>query len=207
MKHEVHTPARGKPAVFLDRDGVLTEPIWNPATGEYESPHTLHDLVYCPDIFAPLRGLMDAGFELFIVSNQPSYAKGKAALEDLQAIARAVEKDCRAHAVLFRDTYYCYHHPHGIVPAYTVPCLCRKPSPFFLLQAATRHELDLRRSWMVGDRDSDVRCGQRAGCRTILITHAHAGAHWGQSQPHYRTHDIAAAGALILAEDIPSRGQ
>src|SRR5258708_6780204 len=73
----------GHPAVFLDRDGVLTEPIWNPATREYESPHIVADVVLCPDIFAPLQALQARGYELFIVSNQPSYAKGKTSLENI----------------------------------------------------------------------------------------------------------------------------
>ena len=198
-KTSSQTRTAGRRAVFLDRDGVLTEPVWNPATGEYESPHVVDDLRFCPDVLA-LRELCDRGIELFIVSNQPSHAKGKALFEDIRAIARAVEDRFREVGIVFRDAYYCYHHPRGVVPTYTRPCPCRKPEPYFLRVAAERYGIDLRRSWMVGDRDSDVECGRRAGCRTILITHPHARDHQRTSQPDYLAHDVAAAVAAIVAD-------
>lgn len=182
-----------RPAVFLDRDGVLTEPIWNPATSEFESPHTVEAIVMCPNILEPLRQLRRLGFELFVVSNQPSYAKGKTSLAQLQAIGHAVDEYVRAAGVAFRDSYYCYHHPQGVVEGYSGACPCRKPEPYFLLQAAAHHAIDLGRSWMIGDRDTDIVCGQRAGCRTILIEHRHAGGHQGRSQPDGRATDLAAA--------------
>lgn len=190
----------GRPAVFLDRDGVLTEPIWNPATREYESPHTVANLVFCPDVFAPLRALHAHGYDLFIVSNQPSYAKGKTSLENIREIADAVTAQFRTAGIAFRAQYYCYHHPHGIVPEYSGPCDCRKPAPGFLLRAAADYGIDISRSWMIGDRDTDVECGQRAGCRTILIAHPHAGEHQGRSEPTDRARDLAAATARILGE-------
>jgi len=66
-----------KKAVFLDRDGVLNKLVLNPATGEFEPPHSAEDLVLFPDVIESLRIIQDAGFELFLVSNQPDYAKGK----------------------------------------------------------------------------------------------------------------------------------
>jgi D-glycero-D-manno-heptose 1,7-bisphosphate phosphatase len=178
---------------------VLTEPAWNPATGEYESPHTLADLHICPGIMEPLRRLQALGFALFIVSNQPSYAKGKTTLEDIRAIARSVEEQCQEQGIVFQETYYCYHHPQGIVPEYSGRCECRKPSPFFLLQAAERHDIDLGCSWMLGDRDSDVECGQRAGCRAILIRHPHARSHQVEGREDHAAIDLGAAAALIEA--------
>ncbi len=190
---------RGRQAVFLDRDGVLTEPVWNPSTGAYESPHSVAELRLCPGIVAPLRALQERGFELFVVSNQPSGAKGKAPIETLRAIARVVEERLRAAGIGLREAYYCYHHPHGIVPEYSGPCPCRKPQPYFLFRAADRYGVDLARSWMVGDRDTDVECGQRAGCRTVLVAHPHAGAHQGGSRPDHRAADLAEAVRVILA--------
>lgn len=189
-------------AVFFDRDGVLTEPIWNPATGEHESPHALGDLVLCADAVAPLRQLSEAGYAFFVVSNQPSYAKGKTSLEAIRAIAEAVTAQFRAAGVTFLASYYCYHHPRGIVPEFSGPCACRKPEPQFLLQAAAEFDVDLRQSWMMGDRDSDVLCGQRAGCRTILIEHPQATAHQGTSTPDYRAANVGAAARQILAHAV-----
>jgi D-glycero-D-manno-heptose 1,7-bisphosphate phosphatase len=189
-----------QPAVFLDRDGVLTEPVWNPQTGDFESPHAIDEVRLCANIVAPLHQLQALGFAVFIVSNQPSYAKGKTSLANLEAIARQVEADLRAAGVAIRESYYCYHHPQGIVAGYSGPCACRKPSPSFLFQAAEQHAIDLTRSWMIGDRDTDIACGQRAGCRTILILHPRAGDHQGQSQPDARAADLAEAVCTIASQ-------
>lgn len=186
-------------ALFLDRDGVLTEPVWNPATGEYESPHVVADLSMCADIVAPLKQALSLGFDLFIVSNQPSYAKGKTSLANLLDIARRVEAFFQDAGITFREAFYCFHHPNGIVPGYSGPCPCRKPSPHFLYEAAARHHIDLGASWMIGDRDTDVECGQGAGCRTILILHPQASAHHGRSQPDGRAADLADAVRQIIA--------
>lgn len=193
-----NTSAGGIRAVFLDRDGVLTENIWNPATNAYESPHTLADLALCADIYAPLQALTAAGFALFIVSNQPSYAKGKTSLENIQAIAEAVEVDFRAHGVTFRQTYYCYHHPLSIVPEYSGPCACRKPSPYFLYQAAAHYGVELAQSWMIGDRGSDIECGQRAGSHTVLVTPPHAELYTSTVRPDHIALNLAAGTKLIL---------
>ena len=89
MLASVRTPAE-RPAVFLDRDGVLTQLVFNPATSQRESPHALADVKLCSGAVTALIRLQKS-YDLFIVSNQPSYAKGKVALETLKAIAAAVE--------------------------------------------------------------------------------------------------------------------
>ncbi|MCY3020051.1 MAG: HAD-IIIA family hydrolase [Planctomycetota bacterium] len=157
-------------AVFLDRDGVLNELALNPNTGEYESPHLPADLKMLPGAVAAVRRLQDAGFLVFIVSNQPSFAKGKATLENIGIIADTVDRALRACAVTITHAYYCYHHPQGTVPGYAIPCECRKPGIKSLLEARDRFGVDLAQSWMIGDQDSDIECGRRAGCRTVMIT-------------------------------------
>jgi D-glycero-D-manno-heptose 1,7-bisphosphate phosphatase len=198
-------------AVFLDRDGVLTEPVWNPATSEYESAHHVEDVRFCPDILPALRSLQASGYDLFIVSNQPSYAKGKASLDELQAIARTVEARLSDAGVALRDAYYCFHHPDGIVPEYSGTCACRKPAPYFLRRAAERYDIDLSRSWMVGDRDTDVECGQRAGCRTVLVDHPHAQQASRSCPPDHIATNLREAATLIVREVsgaacVPTRG-
>lgn len=187
-------------AIFLDRDGVLTEPVWNPQTREFESPHTIEDVSLCTNILVPLGQLQDEGFKLFIISNQPSYAKGKTSLANLEAIAHQVDAQLGAAGISVRESFYCYHHPEGVVAGYSGPCPCRKPSPFFLFQAAERYAIDLSHSWMIGDRDTDILCGQRAGCRTLLILHPRAGDHQGRSKPEAVAADLAEAVQVIIAE-------
>ena len=160
--------AKREGAVFLDRDGVLNKNIFNPATQEYESPHTVADLQIEPHIFSPLKELQK-NFKLFVVSNQPSYAKGKVSLETLESIENHFEREMSENKISISKYFYCHHHPEGIVPEFTMTCPCRKPNPYFLLEAAKEFNLDLHKSWMVGDRDTDIKCGKAAGCRTILI--------------------------------------
>ncbi len=158
-----------KRAVFLDRDGVLNELVLNPKNGEYESPHDPADVRMMSGAAAAAKRLQDAGFALFIVSNQPDFAKGKATLETVRAIARVVESNLRAAGVEILRAYYCYHHPDGTVPPYAGACRCRKPKPQMLFDARDEFGIDLARSWMIGDQDSDVECGRRAGCKTAAV--------------------------------------
>src|SRR5665647_398655 len=124
------------PAVFLDRDGVINDLVLNPDTGEYEPPHSADDLVISPEVIRSLCDIQAAGFDLFLVSNQPDCAKGKTTLGQIQAVHEKLDQILKSKGIFFRDYYYCYHHPNGIVPEYSIACECRKPKPFFLLKAA-----------------------------------------------------------------------
>jgi len=187
-----------KKAVFLDRDGVLNELVPNPSTGEYEPPHSPDDLIIFPDVIESLRILQDAGFELFLISNQPDYAKGKTPLENLQAVHAKLDRIVRSEGIRFREYYYCYHHPQGKVPEYSFECECRKPKPFFILMAAKRYTLDLSRSWMVGDRDSDIECGKAAGTKTIMIENPQSLKYRTSSQPDFTVANLIDALQIIL---------
>lgn len=156
-------------AVFLDRDGVITEMVYNDATGEYEPPHDPRDLKIIDGAIEGLKCLSDVGFLLFLVSNQPDYAKGKTTLEGIASVHEMMDKILLSAKIQFQEYYYCYHHPDGIVPEYSFNCQCRKPKPFFLLKAARDYDISLSDSWMIGDRDSDIECGKAAGVKTILV--------------------------------------
>lgn len=154
-------------AVFLDRDGVLNRNIWNPATSAYESPLTPEQFELLPNVIPALQVLKDSGFLLFLVSNQPNYAKGKASMSMLDAIHRRLESALADAGVQFAAYYYCFHHP-----VFTGKCICRKPSPYFLFKARDTFGVNLAQSWMVGDRATDIQCGRAAGVRTIEISGA-----------------------------------
>lgn len=150
-------------AVFLDRDGVLVEPVTDPRSGLPESPYRPEDVTLTEGATAALAALREAGWTLVVASNQPAAAKGtvtRAALEAVHARVAALLGD------LIDDWRYCFHHPDA-----GDACDCRKPAPGMLLAAAAELDLDLGASWMVGDSDSDVAAGRAAGCRTVLVTH------------------------------------
>ncbi|HPA07187.1 MAG TPA: HAD family hydrolase [Methanoregulaceae archaeon] len=185
-------------AVFLDRDGVINEMILNPDTQEYEPPHQTEDIRLYPYTSACLRKLQSEEYELFLVSNQPDYAKGKVTLDNLKKIHEQFVSIFIAQKISFRDFYYCYHHPKGVVREYSYDCECRKPKPYFLLKAAEDYSLDLKSSWMIGDRDSDILCGQAAGVRTILVDEPNSAAKRGKSKPHFTVNDLSEAVNIIL---------
>jgi D-glycero-D-manno-heptose 1,7-bisphosphate phosphatase len=153
----------------LDRDGVLNYNVLNPATGEWESPHVQEDFKLFPWVIKSLQELQSEEFRLFLVSNQPSYAKGKTSLENIKAIQRKLHDILVFNKIIFTEYFYCYHHPKGIVPELSIKCACRKPGTFFVEQAVRQYSLDIKRSWMVGDRDYDIICGSNAGLTTIRV--------------------------------------
>jgi len=187
-----------KKAVFLDRDGVLNELVINPVTGEYEPPHSSEDLILYPWVIGSLQVLAKSGFELFLVSNQPDFAKGKTKFENLQAVHEKLDGALKSAGIIFLKYYYCFHHPKGFVPEYTFDCVCRKPKPYFILKAAKDYGIDLTNSWMIGDRDSDILCGKSAGVRTILIENIHSSTYHGSSNPDFSAANLQIAVQIII---------
>lgn len=169
-------------ALFLDRDGVLDELVFYPSHGEWESPRHLNDLKMRDGIAEPLEQATRDGWLLFIITNQPSYAKGKCPLEDLQEVHARVLDELKRAGVTITEDYVCYHHPESKLEGFG-PCQCRKPSPFFIREAAKRYDVDLGRSWMVGDQDTDVVTGINAGLRTALLNYARSANKRGNTRP------------------------
>jgi len=156
-------------AVFLDRDGVINANVFYADTGEMEAPRTAVDFRILPGALEAMKRLREAGFLLFVVSNQPNQCKRKATRADHDAIQAKLAATLDAEGIRVEDFFYCFHHPNGIEPSLSGPCDCRKPSPYFLNLARERYDLDMARCWMVGDRETDIGCGRAAGARTIRI--------------------------------------
>ncbi|HEV7749923.1 MAG TPA: HAD family hydrolase [Baekduia sp.] len=186
------------PAVFLDRDGVLNDPVLDPVDGRPESPLHAADIVLAEGAVEGCRLLKDNGFLLVVASNQPGAAKGKATLDELWDVHERVAELLDAAGVTIDDWRYCFHHPEAVVPELAGACDCRKPAPGMLLQAASAHGIDLPASWMVGDSDGDVEAGQRAGCQTVLIEHpGSAHRRTGAVQPAGMSRNLFTAATFI----------
>jgi D-glycero-D-manno-heptose 1,7-bisphosphate phosphatase len=186
-------------AVFLDRDGVLNRNVLDPATGQYGAPLRAEDFELAAGVMPALRSLRDAGFLLFLVSNQPNYAKGKSSREELAAIHERLATELQAAKIDFDEFYYCYHHPHGVVTEYSGDCECRKPSPYFLLKAREAYGIAMDGSWMVGDRAADMECGRAAGVRTIRVREDYPGLRAEVEIPaDFEVDDLIAATEIIL---------
>jgi D-glycero-D-manno-heptose 1,7-bisphosphate phosphatase len=176
--------------IFLDRDGVINRNVYYADSGEWESPRDSADVVLHEGAAAAIKMLNEAGLPVFIVSNQPSYAKGKTPLEALERVHSRIIALLAQEGAHITESFYAYDHPQAIIADVPGPKGARKPSPYFLQQAAAAYGLDLARCWMVGDRDTDIECGQQAGCRTVLVEPDHPGAKAGQSRPDYIINEL-----------------
>jgi D-glycero-D-manno-heptose 1,7-bisphosphate phosphatase len=149
----------GEQAVFLDRDGTLIDDV-----GYISDPA---DVRLVPGAADALQALRDAGFRLVVASNQSGLGRGLVTQEEADAVhQRFVEELDRAGGQI-DAAYYCPHAPEE-------GCDCRKPLPGLIIDAARELELDLKRSFMVGNSDVDVAAGKAAGCRAILLSDSSA---------------------------------
>ncbi|MBA4387002.1 MAG: Clp protease [Verrucomicrobia bacterium] len=149
--------------VFFDRDGVVNV---SPGPGYVERWEDFHIM---PGFVEVLGEVIDAGFDAVIVTNQRGVARGIMTIEtvnDMHSRLRALL--AREHGLELLDVYVCPHDKGE--------CDCRKPKPGMLLAAARKHDIDLAKSWMIGDSVKDVEAGNGAGCRTILVGEARPGA-------------------------------
>jgi D-glycero-D-manno-heptose 1,7-bisphosphate phosphatase len=188
-------------AVFLDRDGVLNDPVVDPVDRRPESPLRAADVVLAEGAVAGCKALRAAGFALLVASNQPAAAKGKATRADLDGVHLRVVSLLTEAGVTIDDWRYCLHHPQATDPELLGdPCGCRKPAPGMLLDLAAAHDVDLAASWMVGDSDGDIGAGLAAGCRTVLIEHpGSAHRRTGQPVPAALARNLSAAATFICS--------
>ena len=171
------TASTGRTALFLDRDGVLNEPVWDERSGTMESPLKPSDVILAAGAAIAVRRATDAGLPVIVVSNQPSAAKGIVDEPTIRAVhARVVDLLAAEGAVIDRS-YLCLHHPHGAVASLTQVCDCRKPAPRMLLQAAADLDLELSHCWMIGDTDADLGAARRASLAGVVIIENPLSAH------------------------------
>jgi D-glycero-D-manno-heptose 1,7-bisphosphate phosphatase len=171
-----------RPAVFLDRDGVLNRTVVR--DGVPHPPKSVAEVETLPDVEEALRRLAERGVLLIVVTNQPDVARGTQTKEAVDAINQYLGQ--RLPVTAF---YVCMHDTPD-------DCACRKPKPGLLIDAAAAYNIDLRRSFMVGDRWSDVAAGQAAGCQTLLIDLPYSKG--DLCTPEYRVHDLSGAVEIIL---------
>jgi len=162
-----------RPAVFLDRDGVLVEEVFNRQTGERDAPLCADDVKLLDGAASALKRIAQLGFASVLISNQAGYAKGKATLRALWTTHEQFIALLSADGAKLDAVFYAWGHPDGVVPHFSGPSLDRKPGPYNIFVAEAQLDLDLPRSWLVGDQLTDVACAQAAGVRPILIDNQH----------------------------------
>jgi D-glycero-D-manno-heptose 1,7-bisphosphate phosphatase len=150
-----------RPALLLDRDGVLNE--------EVRYLHRPEDVVLIPGAAEAVAQVNRLGFPVVVVTNQAGIGRGLYAEADYRAVEARLAELLAARGAHLDASYFCPHHPEHGLGAFRVACECRKPRPGMLLRAARELGLDLSRSVLVGDKRSDLEAGRAAGCRTILV--------------------------------------
>lgn len=158
-----------KPALFLDRDGVINKMV--KYGDSWDSPQKIEDVKLTTGIVEVIKWSNERSIPVIEISNQPGVAKGKVDQETASAIQQRVEKLLVKGGARLDGVYICPHHPNGVVPELTGECNCRKPKPGLLLRAAKEMGIDLKKSVFVGDKDTDALAGKAAGCMTILYLH------------------------------------
>lgn len=148
-------------ALFLDRDGTLVYPYHYPSRPEH--------LKLFEGIGPELQALQAMGFCLVLITNQSGIAREYFTEHDLTVMHTYLAEQLALQDVRLDAVYYCPHHPDGVIPELAMACECRKPRPGMLLRAMADLQLDLEKSWFVGDILDDVEAGNRAGCRTVLV--------------------------------------
>jgi D-glycero-D-manno-heptose 1,7-bisphosphate phosphatase len=152
--------------VFLDRDGVITE----------DPPHYAHrldQLRIIPRSAKAIQLLNAHNFHVIVISNQSGIARGYYKEEDVKIFNDEMVSLLAKAGAHIDALYYCPHHPDAIIERYKINCECRKPKPGMILDAAQKNSLDIEKSFVVGDKWSDIEAGKSAGCKTVLVLTGH----------------------------------
>lgn len=156
-------------AVFLDRDGTINAMVYYADHGLVESPATPDEFHLLPGAGDAIRMINEAGLLAVVVSNQPGIAKGRFTSGHLDAVTQKMHQELARFGARIDAIFYCLHHPEAALEELRVACDCRKPKEGLLLKAARSLEIDLKRSYLVGDGITDIQAGVTAGCRTVWL--------------------------------------
>ncbi len=184
-------------AVFIDRDGTMSEEVGyiNHASRFRLFPYTA----------AAIRHLNENGWLAVVVTNQAGVARGYFSEEMIQTVHAAMTAGIESGGAKLDAVYYCAHHPSVGEPPYRFDCDCRKPKPGLISRAAADFDIDLEKSWMIGDRYSDIQLARNAGVKSMFVLSGygrgeweHQRASWGQ-QPDEVAENLLEAVHLIVS--------
>ena len=154
-----------------------------------------------------VKKINQTDFMTIVVSNQPVVAKGFMTEKDVEEVHKKLETELGNKGAKIDAIYYCPHHPEkgfeGERPELKIACKCRKPEPGLLLQAKEDFNINLEKSYIVGDQTADILAGEKAGCKTVLVETGYAGKDGKYSvQPDFTTNNLLEAVHMITAENV-----
>jgi histidinol-phosphate phosphatase family domain/HAD-superfamily hydrolase, subfamily IIIA len=176
-----------KRAVFLDRDGTLI--------AEKHYLHKVEEVEIFPGAIGALKRLQDAGFLLFIVSNQSGVGRGYFTMDDVSRVSEHIAAECAKEGVRFEKVYIAPEHPDA-------PSRGRKPSPQFLFDARDEFGLDLSESYIVGDKLIDLECGWNAGVKKSFLVRTGYGAELEKKSPEKLARAVVVDGLPAVTDWI-----
>ncbi len=150
-----------KPAVFLDRDGTINEDVGY--------PRRLEEIRIFPESFKAVRLLNEVGFYVIVITNQSAIGRGLMTEKDLQVIHSQMKEIFLSQGARIDAFYYCPHWINSSDPTYSLACSCRKPGIALGQKAAFEFNLDLKKSFTIGDKLEDILFGHRLGTKSILV--------------------------------------
>jgi D,D-heptose 1,7-bisphosphate phosphatase len=158
-------------AIFIDRDGVINKEVNNLSD--------IEDLEILDGVINAISKINYSEYIAIVVTNQPAIAKGFLTQDELKEIHKKMDTILGKNGAYIDDLFYCPHHPEsgfeGEIKEHKIDCECRKPKIGLFLEAAKKYNIDLSKSWMIGDRYVDIKAGKDAGCKTILVETGHCG--------------------------------
>lgn len=167
-------PNHSRPAIFIDRDGTISEEV-----GYVNHPSRYKVLPFAAEA---VRLLNQSGWLAILVTNQAGVARGYFTEELIHEIHNLLEAELSKGGARLDGIYYCPHHPSVGEPPYRQMCDCRKPRTGLITRAAAEHEVDLNRSWMIGDRYSDVELARNAKLRSAYVLTGYGRGEWEYSR-------------------------
>lgn len=156
-------------AIFFDRDGIITPMLYDAEEGIIETVRKPQDVSLMFGIDQVMKAAHEKGYILIIVSNQPNIGLGKMTKELFNKVCEEMKRQLSEKGITLDDEYYAFHHPYATLQEYKDMPDTRKPKPDMILEAAKKHDIDLKESWMIGDGVNDIKAGAAAGCKTALL--------------------------------------
>lgn len=152
--------------IFLDRDGTINK--------EVNYLYRTDDFKFIPKATKAIKNFHHLGYQVMVITNQAGVAKGYYGEDDIKRLHAYLDELLKKEATYIDAYYYCPHHPAGIIKKYSYPCPCRKPNTGMLEKAFVDYPIDRENSILIGDKESDIDAGKRAGIgRCILVRSGH----------------------------------
>jgi len=183
-----------RPAVFIDRDGTISEEV-----GYVNHPSRFRLFPYSSEA---IRILNESGWLAILVTNQAGVARGYFSEDVIKQIHQQLESALHEESARLDAIYYCAHHPSIGEPPYRFDCDCRKPKTGLIDRAAADFEIDLERSWMVGDRYGDIELARNAGLHSALVLSGYGRGEWEYQRDSWKLEPEVVAENLLEAAKV-----